>query len=173
MTLIEAIVTIIVAMIGSGALGAALTAWLVRRKTAAEADKMMAEAERAKAETRKAEAETESTVVQTAEHAVDVMHKTADERCEALEKIVQQLTARIQELERYRAEDKDKIQELEQGRKSDNEEIIRVNQLLGQVMRGAEEQGRQMNVMRSHIDELLGILRKHDIELPSWAEAKP
>jgi mevalonate kinase len=138
-------IEVILAIIGSGTFGALVTAWLNRRKTAVEANHIAAE--------------TSHEAVDTAGDALKQYKELADTRYAAVMQIVQELTAKVKELEFYRVED--------------NKTIVKLNQLLGQVMRGAEEQGRQMNVMRTHIDELLDILRAHSIAVPNWAEAKP
>lgn len=101
-----------------------------------------------RSETRKADAEAEHSAIDAAGDAIALVRQVYEERIKTLEN----------EVSKLRAE-----------RETDRQTIIDLNRRLGEVMRSAQAQSDMIRLWRERVEELLCILRDHDIQLPGWA----
>ncbi len=123
------------------------------RKTDAEAD---TEAGKAEAQADVAQAQANQTILSAAESAVDLTKKTAEDRLAYLECQVKAL-----------------LDDKEESRKT----ITFLNQQIGELMRGAMETRKELLkmkeenfVLRNRVNELIGILKRANLDLPEWVK---
>lgn len=151
--------TVLVALVGaaSAIIGAIVAAYVTIKRLPVE--------------TRRADAEASHVVVDVAADALEMIKKAANERTEALAATVESLKAELVSAQ-------GSIKTLQRQAETDNGMIVMLNRKLGEMMRTAEAQSKEItrlqtltNELQSHIAELVFIIKQAGLTLPDWAMA--